>query len=78
MCMRSGGFGAHLFLHCEMVRFLCGGLFGILGEAWIEVDSLLIANPDCGFWSDKERKILWRYATLAILWVIWLERNDRV
>lgn len=31
-----------------------------------------------GFGSDKERKVLWRCATLAILWVIWLEWNDRV
>lgn len=78
MCMRSGKCGTHLFLHCELARFLWGRLFGVLGEAWIEADSLLgfLQIKTVGFGSIKERKTLWGCAILAIMWVIWLERNN--
>lgn len=31
-----------------------------------------------GFVGGKQQNILWRYAFLAIIWLLWLERNDRI
>lgn len=31
-----------------------------------------------GFGGHKHQKILWRCTFLAIIWIIWLEQNDRI
>lgn len=49
-------------------------------EACLETDTVsgFLQIKAVGFESNKEMKILWTFATLAILWVIWLERNDKI
>lgn len=55
-------------------------LFGIRGESCLASDSVasFLDIDKVGFSEEKERRTLWTCATFAILWVIWLERNDRI
>lgn len=51
-----------------------------MGESWFCMDSVLefLLLEKEGFGRDKEKRTLWNRATLAISWVIWLERNRRI
>ena len=80
MCFQSAETNSHLFLHCEVARFVWDKLFGIFGEYWVCPADLgaFFANRCVGFGRRKDQKALWYCAVLAILWCLWLERNDRI
>lgn len=82
MCMRDRESGGHLFIHYvyESARFLWSCLFSIVGETWMETRSLAdsFQIEVQGFGRDKKRRILWSCACLAIVWILWLERNKRI
>lgn len=80
ICLKNAESVAHLFLHCEVARYLWSRLFIIKGESWVCTESLLsfLAMDKVGFGGSKEKRILWECACFAIIWVIWIERNERI
>lgn len=77
LCFKDGESGDHLFLHCDVARFLWSSLFGVTGESWVCLRTVrdFLLMQAYGFGGQRDRRILWRN---GILWVIWSERNWRI
>ena len=76
-CKKSSEEVAHLFLGCCLAQKLWIKLLNEFGIQWIfpQSVSLMMVSKVGG---RKGRSYLWRTAVLAIMWVIWLERNNRI
>ncbi|RVW91431.1 putative ribonuclease H protein [Vitis vinifera] len=70
----------HLFLHCPVTIGLWHKLFNLAGLAWVPPrsieDMLVIAFKGLG--NSLRGKTLWQIACLALLWMVWQERNNRI
>ncbi|KAM7530918.1 hypothetical protein LguiB_034328 [Lonicera macranthoides] len=80
LCRRDNESIHHILLHCEFVMHVWSkalkmfGLEGAFSKRWSE---FLIIK-----WhfrqNSKKVKQLWRFSLMAIVWLIWSERNRRV
>ena len=80
LCMEQGESADHLFLHCSVTLGLWHRLFQLAKMDWVPPKS--ISDMMCinykGFGKSKRGVILWQNASIALIWVVWRERNARI
>ncbi|XP_077252938.1 uncharacterized protein LOC143892304 [Tasmannia lanceolata] len=79
LCIESGESVDHLFIHCKVAREVWGRILERFGMNWVFPSSIkeLFEGWPCNPWG-KKGKTLWWLSLLALLWVLWIERNNRV
>jgi hypothetical protein len=80
LCKKQGESGDHVFVQCEVVSQLLERLFLEAGLTWeIPAGSCeLLCVRRLSFGRGKKAKVLWGSSLLAVIWVIWMERNRRI
>ena len=80
LCMKQGETVDHLFLHCPLTMGLWYRLFQLTKIDWVPPRSIcdMLSTNFNGFGSSKRGIILWQAACIALLWVVWRERNARI
>ncbi|RVW84726.1 Transposon TX1 uncharacterized 149 kDa protein [Vitis vinifera] len=70
----------HLFLHCPLTMGLWYRLFQLTKIDWVLPRSIfdMLSTNFNGFGSFKRGIALWQVAYIALLWVVWRERNARI
>ena len=80
LCMESGDMVDHIFLHCPLNLELWHRLFSLVHMDRVPprsiCDIMLISYKGLG--STNRGKVLWQFACLALMWVVWWERNARI
>ena len=79
MCKEEGDTLDHLLVHCKVARSLWVRLLQEAGFCWvfpIFCGSLMVEKP-IGFGTNLA-KVMWKCIVLSLLWVIWIERNNRI
>ncbi|RVW79116.1 Transposon TX1 uncharacterized 149 kDa protein [Vitis vinifera] len=70
----------HLFLHCSSTMELWHRLFQLAKTDWVppmSISNMLSINYN-GFGLSKGGTVLWQATCIAIIWVVWRERNARI
>ena len=79
LCKKENKSIDHLFLHCQFSFRLWCKIVKEFNREWVTprscIDLLGLGN---GFFLNKKGKAPWKVATIATLWAVWLERNNRV
>ena len=80
LCMRHGESTDHLFLHCSLTMELWHRLFQLAKMDWVPLRSIsdMLSINYNGFGLSKREIVLWQAACIAIIWVVWRERNARI
>ncbi|RVW92839.1 LINE-1 retrotransposable element ORF2 protein [Vitis vinifera] len=80
LCMKQGETVDHLFLHCPLTMGLWYRLFQLTKIDWVPPRSIfdMLSTNFNGFGSSKRGIVLWQAACIALLWVVWRERNARI
>ncbi|KAJ9678120.1 hypothetical protein PVL29_022881 [Vitis rotundifolia] len=80
MCMKHGETVDHLFLHCPLMMGLWHKLFQLAKTDWVPPRSIfdMLSTNFNGFGSSKRGVVLWQAACIALIWVVWRERNARI
>lgn len=71
---------AHFFLYCALAQHTWARLFKIFGILWCclnRIDEAIIQLM-YGRPFKRQASFLWTNAVMAMLWRIWLERNQRI
>ena len=70
----------HVFVQCEVVSQLWERLFQEASLIWkISSGSCeFLSVTRLGFGRGKKAKVLWRSSILAVIWVVWMERNKQI
>ncbi|RVW98432.1 Cation-chloride cotransporter 1 [Vitis vinifera] len=80
LCMGQGESADHLFLHCSVTLGLWHRLFQLAKMDWIppkNISDMMFINYK-GFGKSKRGLVLWQNACIALIWVVWRERNARI
>ena len=80
LCMMYGESTDHLFLHCSLTMGLWHRLFQIAKMDWVpprSISNMMYINYK-GFSLSKRGIVLWQTACIALIWVVWWERNARI
>ena len=80
LCIKHGESADHLFLHCSLTMGLWHKLFQIAKMDWVpprSISDMMIINYK-GFRKSKRGIVLWQTACIALIWVVWQERNVRI
>ena len=80
LCMRHEESTDHLFLHCSSTMELWHRLFQLAKTDWVpprSISDMLSINYN-GFGLSKRGIVLWQAACIAVIWVVWRERNARI
>ncbi|KAJ9698203.1 hypothetical protein PVL29_007338 [Vitis rotundifolia] len=80
MCMKHGETVDHLFLHWSLTMGLWHKLFQLTKTDWVlprSIFDMLSINFN-GFGTSKRGIVLWQTACIALIWVVWWERNARI
>ena len=80
LCKKQGESVDHVFVQCEVVSQLWERLFQEASLIW-EIPSgscEFLSVTRLGFGRGKKAKVLWGSSVLAVIWVIWMERNRRI
>ena len=78
--MKHGESENHLFLHCSLTMGLWHRLFQVAKMDWVppkSISDMLSINYE-GFGLSKREIVLWQAACIALIWVVWRERNARI
>ncbi|RVW76404.1 Molybdopterin biosynthesis protein CNX1 [Vitis vinifera] len=80
LCMKHGETVDHLFLHCSLTIGLWHRLFQSAKMDWVSPRSIsdMLSSNFNGFGSSKRGIVLWQNACIALMWVVWRERNARI
>ncbi|RVW50737.1 Transposon TX1 uncharacterized 149 kDa protein [Vitis vinifera] len=80
LCMKHGETVDHLFLHCSLTIGLWHRLFQSAKMDWVSPRSIsdMLASNFNGFGFSKRGIVLWQNACIALMWVVWRERNARI
>ena len=80
LCIKHGESADHLFLRCYLTMGLWHRLFQIAKMDWVPPRSIsnLITINYKGFGKSKRSIVLWQTACIALIWVVWRERNARI
>ena len=80
LCMRQGESTYHLFLHCSLAMRLWHILFQLAKMDWVPPRSIsdMMSINYKGFDISKRGIVLWQNACIALIWVVWWERNVRI
>ena len=79
LCMH-GDSADHLFLHCSLTMGLWHKLFQLTKMDWVpprSISNMMSINYK-GFGLSKRGIVLWQDACIALIWVVWRERNARI
>ena len=70
----------HIFLHCPLSLRLWHKLFNLVHMDWVLPRSIcdMIIISCRGLRNSNRGKVLWQFACLALMWVVWRERNARI
>jgi len=78
MCKRSRESIDHFLLHCEVAWDLWSGLFTLFDVTWViperVIDLLVCWRGQVG---TRSVIVVWRIASLCLIWTIWREWNAR-
>ena len=80
LCMRHGEPADHLFLHCSLTMKLWHRLFQLAKTDWVpprSISDMLSINYN-RFGFSKRGIVLWQAECIALIWVVWRERNARI
>ncbi|WJZ85876.1 hypothetical protein VitviT2T_005388 [Vitis vinifera] len=80
LCMKHGESVDHLFLHCSLTIGLWHRLFQLAKLDWVSPRSIydMMSIKFKGFGNSKRGIVLWQAASIALIWVVWWERNARI
>ncbi|RVX19565.1 Bifunctional purple acid phosphatase 26 [Vitis vinifera] len=80
LCMKHGESADHLFLHCSLTIGLWYRLFQLTKTDWVPPRSIfdMMSIKFNGFGSSKRGIVLWQAASIALIQVVWWERNTRI
>ncbi|KAJ9680550.1 hypothetical protein PVL29_019769 [Vitis rotundifolia] len=80
LCMKHGETVDHLFLHCSLTMGLWHRLFQSAKMDWVSPRSIsdMLSSNFNDFGSSKRGIVLWQNACIALMWVVWRERNARI
>ena len=80
LCMKHGESTFHLFLHCSLTMGLWHRLFQLAKMDWVIPKSIsdMMSINFKGFGLFKRGIVLWQAACIALIWVVWRERNVRI
>ena len=70
----------HLFLHCSLSMGLWHRLFQLVKMDWVPPRSIsdMMSINYKGFGASKRGIVLWQNTSIALIWVMWQERNARI
>ncbi|KAL4181162.1 hypothetical protein AMTRI_Chr12g269890 [Amborella trichopoda] len=79
MCLSEEESNPHLFIHFNLADNLWSQLLQLFGLQWVTPPTVkvLISSYHVYQWL-KAGRTMWKVATEATIWVIWLERNVRI
>ncbi|KAJ9689257.1 hypothetical protein PVL29_014768 [Vitis rotundifolia] len=80
LCMKQGESADHLFLHCSVTLGLWHRLFQLAKLDWVpprSISDMMLINYK-GFGNSKRGIVMWQNASIALIWVVWRERNARI
>ncbi|RVW16748.1 hypothetical protein CK203_076446 [Vitis vinifera] len=77
---KHGESADHLFLHCSLTIRLWHRLFQLAKMDWVPPRSIfdMMFIKFNGFGSSKKGLVLWQAASIALIRVVWWERNTRI
>ena len=79
LCKKDNETIDHLFLHCIFSFRIWCKILAEFGLQWViprsTKDLLCLGQGPC---LNKKGKVLWKVASTATFWAIWLERNNRI
>ena len=79
ICKKDNETMDHLFLNCEFSLRLWCKVLKEFSREWViprfSIDMLFVGQS---FFLNKKGQTLWKVATTATFWAIWLERNKRI
>ena len=80
LCMKHGESVYHPFLHCSLTTGLWHRLFQLAKMDWVPPRSIfdMMSIKFNGFGASKRGRVLWQATSIAIIQVVWRERNARV
>ncbi|WJZ96627.1 hypothetical protein VitviT2T_015292 [Vitis vinifera] len=80
LCMKHGESADHMFLHCSLTIGLWHRLFQLAKMDWVPPRSILdmMYIKFNGFGSSKRGIALWQAANIALIRIVWRERNARI
>ena len=80
LCMKQRESTDHLFLHCSLSMGLWHKLFQLAKMDWAPPRSILdmMSINYKGFDTSKRGIVLWQNACIALIWVVWREKNARI
>nr|CAN71644.1 hypothetical protein VITISV_041775 [Vitis vinifera] len=80
LCMKHGESADHLFLHCSLTIGLWHRLFQLAKMDWVPPRSIydMMSIKFKGFDNSKRGIVLWQVANIALIRVVWWERNARI
>ena len=78
--MKYGESADHLFLYCSLTMGLWHRLFQLAKMDWVPSRSIfdMMSIKFNGFGSSKRGIVLWQAASIALIRVVWWERNARI
>ncbi|RVW25098.1 hypothetical protein CK203_113759 [Vitis vinifera] len=80
LCMKHGESADHLFLHCSLTIGLWHRLFQLAKMDWVPPRSIydMMFIKFKGFDNSKRGIVLWQAASIALIRVVWWERNAKI
>ncbi|RVW54428.1 Transposon TX1 uncharacterized 149 kDa protein [Vitis vinifera] len=80
LCMKHGESADHIFLYCSLTIGLWHRLFQLAKMNWVPPRSILdmMYIKFNGFGSSKRGIALWQAANIALIQIVWRERNARI
>ena len=80
LCMKQRESTNHLFLHCSLSMGLWHRLFQLAKMDWVSPRSIsdMMSINYKGFGASKGGIVLWQNTSIALIWVMWQERNARM
>ena len=80
LCMKHGESADHIFLHCSLTMGLWHRLFQLANMDWVPPMNIfdMISIKFNGFGTSKRGIVLWQAMNIALIRVVWWERNARI
>ena len=77
MCKSSGEEVDHLLLHCPVSSALWRAILNLFGIQWVMPSTVKEMLYSWAGFRRRRKQKAWKFAPLALMWVVWGERNRR-
>ena len=77
MCYCSGESVDHLLIHCSVAYSLWVQMLQAFGIQWVMPGSVASLVSCWSNWLGKSTLDIWNMVPDCLMWVVWLERNQR-